>query len=630
MKFGIGGRKLNLSFLDSPMSQLYIIPLIIFVSAFILRVVWIGTYAGQDEVYYVGYASDILHGKSFANVFPPLFEMILVPILWATHENLMVIHIFMAFLGALSVLFVYLIGRKFVNKWVGIVGALLLMFNTTHWFFSAFGMLDVPATLFATSAVYFLWSGYTEKSQKQLLIGALLNVAAVFVRYTIFPSAALFLYWLFFDRQALKNKKLLAAILLPFIVWGIWMVYFITQVGWLWSWWLQYVTGQLSINIPWYFYFQAVHFEYLGQPLAFLSIFTSLFLIFNDIVLPKYKKGLNFIFLLLFIGAAYFLNNYYFSPTTEAAIGFAALALPMLYFFQISDFDSIMSNPSKIPGLKRFAAILFILTILVFLALFYMPQLVGSVSFLSSIANASTTVAQLVSTMSKYSLLLAAAFFVLIFYLKVFNKPLQKHDFNKFLILLIMTVFLFYSPLGVKFPRYVMSSLPAIYLLVGELFFSIRKYRIYLAVALVVLALFIVSNSFDTINKLVVDKTINVVKFESQKYVNDNSPDCAPVYSRTWYGFYYLRDRVTDLPSDASSLDGIIKSRCSCPPQYFIVEGAFDPQFSNVTTHDRSFHQDSFNYQLGWKGITTSVAPIAPVDVYKISSDLIKSDCPSQ
>ena len=172
-----------------------------------------------------------------------------------------------------------------------------------------------------------------------------------------------------------------------------------------------------------------------------------------------------------------------------------------------------------------------------------------------------------------------------------------------------------------------MAALPAIYLLIGELFYAIRQYKLFLAAAVIVLVLFALTNAFDTINKLVVDKTINDVKFASQKYINDNSPQCSQVYSKTWYGFYYLRNRITDLPADLNGLNSIIKSKCSCPPQYFIVEGAFDSKFLNMTTKDRSFQQDSINFHLTWQGITSTPVPIAPVDVYKINDNVIMQQC---
>ena len=534
--------------------EFYVIPFIIFAVAFFIRAYWIGIHMGQDEVYYVGYASDLLHGKAFSNVFPPFFEMVLVPVLWLSGESEIVVHLFMAFLGALSVLFVYLIGRKFFNMWTGIIAALLLMFNTTHWFFSAFGMLDVPATLFALSAIYFLWSGYKQKNTRMLIIGSLLNVAAVFTRYTIFPSAALFVYWLLFDRPSLRNKQLLVAILLPFIVWGLWMFYFITQVGWLWSWWVQYVTGQLSINIPWYFYFQAVRFEFLGPILTLFAILTSLFLLLNrsKLLKEKWKSGLNYLFLVLFVGMAYYFSlsqQMFLQPTQEAALGLLAAVLPAIYFFNLSDLRQIFSRRLEIP------------------------------------------------------------------------------DFSKFLVLMLGAVFLFYSPLGVKFPRYVMLALPVLYLFVGQMIFEIRKYKIFLFAGIVVLALFILMNAQDTINKLIVDRTINEVKFASEKYINDNSPQCSQVYSKTWYGFYYLRSRITDNPANVDSLKSIIKANCKCPPEFFIVEGAFDQQFSNVTTKAKTFQQNSFNYKVSWSGITTEPAYIAPVDIYRINDNVINEQC---
>jgi hypothetical protein len=210
---------------------------------------------------------------------------------------------------------------------------------------------------------------------------------------------------------------------------------------------------------------------------------------------------------------------------------------------------------------------------------------------------------------------------------KIFAKRIESPDFKKFLVLLIAAVFLFYSPLGVKFPRYVMSALPAIYLFVGLLVFEIRKYKIYLLAAVIIMALFVFTNAEDTINKLVVDKTINEVKFTSQKYINDNSQQCSQVYSRTWYGFYYLRNRVTDLPSDAESLKSIVKGSCSCPPKFFIVEGLFEDKFSSVTTKDKTFQQNSFRYKLSLEGIKSETAFIAPVDVYRINEEVVKEQC---
>ena len=58
-----------------------LIILAIFLISFILRVAFIGNRIGQDEVYYAGYATDIINGRSWTNEFPPLLEIIFVPLL---------------------------------------------------------------------------------------------------------------------------------------------------------------------------------------------------------------------------------------------------------------------------------------------------------------------------------------------------------------------------------------------------------------------------------------------------------------------------------------------------------------------------------------------------------------------
>jgi 4-amino-4-deoxy-L-arabinose transferase-like glycosyltransferase len=133
--------------------------LTILLTAFVVRIIWVGDYFGQDEVYYVGYARDLITGRPFTSVFPPGFYYFLAPFVAVFGDAERPMHMFMVLLGTLNVGLVYLIGKKFINRWVGVVAALLLTFNTTHWFFSDFAMLDMPVTLFMTLAIYFYWNG---------------------------------------------------------------------------------------------------------------------------------------------------------------------------------------------------------------------------------------------------------------------------------------------------------------------------------------------------------------------------------------------------------------------------------------------------------------------------------------
>lgn len=515
-----------------------LIILAVFLLAFILRVSLIGSRIGQDEVYYVGYATDIIHGRSWSNVFPPLFELILVPILLLKNESEIAVHIFMALLGALGVTLTYFIGRKFFNRTAGIIGAIFLMFNTTHWFFSDFGMLDVPATLFALAGFYFFWLGYTQKKEKYLMLGSIFTSGAVLIRYTIFPSAAMIGYLILFDRKNLKNKVLMGYLILPFVVWGLWMYYFISQQGWLWNWWQSYVTGQLSINVPFYSYFQNTYNEFLLPIVTLFVLFASLFLFLKkrNFAQTKYNE---FIFIILFALVYIYISQRYVGDQQQAALGFITLLMvAVLYLF-------------------------------------------------------------------------------------------KSENVQKFAIIYAATVFIFFSPLGVKFPRYLMPAIPIMYLLVGQVVSDLRKNKIFFLVALFVIAIFIFSNFGDTVSKLVVDKNINDVKYAAQKFINDNSPECSKVYSRTWYGFYYLRTRITDLPGSVDSLKSTISSSCSCLPEYFVSEGSLDPTFasSGLMVKQTEFSKTVSIPKLDWKGFRYESTVLVPIEIWQIKNSTISSLC---
>ena len=144
--------------------------------------------------------------------------------------------------------------------------------------------------------------------------------------------------------------------------------------------------------------------------------------------------------------------------------------------------------------------------------------------------------------------------------------------------------------------------------------------------AIIVLAWFVISNFEDTANKLIVDKEINRVKFLTQDYINKNSPQCSQVFSSTWYGFYYLRTRITDLPGSVDNLKSTIRTRCNCPPKYVVSEGPLSSNISSVLTLEKEFSGVAIQYKYLETG-KTDVNPIAAVQVYRINDSFIKTIC---
>ena len=515
-----------------------LIPIILLLFSFVIRVYFIGQYFGQDEVYYAGYTKDLVTGKPFTSVFPPFFYILMSPVILLFGDSEIVFHVLLSFMGAVSVVFTYLFGKKFINQWAGVIAAVLLAFNTTHWFYSNFAMLDVPSALFSIIAIYYYWSGYKESNHRSLFIGMVFGLLATGTRYGFFPSLATIGYLILFDRKKFFNRQILVSIFVPLIFFGLWMVYYFTQVQWLWQWWFSYLSGGLNINVPAYFYFQAVYFEYLLPFISLFVMFFSAYLLSERMKI--FSEKFSYVFLGLFLISYAYLIYYipYLDSVPQAFIGFLSLAFLLIYSY----FEK------------------------------------GSSRLLAIFATG---------------------------------------------------MFLFYSPLGVKFPRYLMASLPVIYLLVGQMITKLKSSKIIFSVAIILVILFAYFNSVDTINKFFTDQAINKIKFESQEYVNKNSPACSKVYSSTWYGFYYLRDRITDLPASTDALKNEVRSNCSCQPKYFVSEGSPTGILTNETVfvEEKEFSIQYSIFSLGFDGLNENNASTSPIYIFSLKESIVKDYC---
>jgi len=512
--------------------------------AFVVRILWIGDFFGQDEVYYVGYAHDLITGRPFNSVFPPGFYYFLAPFELVFGDSELPMHIFMVILGTLNVALVYLIGKKFINRWVGAVAALLLTFNTTHWFFSDFAMLDMPVTLFITLAIYFYWNGYQTKNYMHLLLAALVCSLAALTKYGFFPAVAMGAYLLFFDRKWLRDRRMLVALALPLIVFGIYMLHYIFVTSWLWNWWSNYIVGGLSINLPWFYYFMWTYEEFLlAIPTLFVLIAAGFLLVKKFVAkkskFVKYENVASYMVLAVAAAVIYiiiFSRMIGTSPYERAIIGLAALALLCANYFFKND-----------------------------------------------------------------------------------NK------FNKLAIFFVVIMLGFYSVLGLKFARYVLPVLPFVYLLVAQVVYDIRKNKLWLAAAAVVIILFIVLNASDTITKLQTDNMINHVKHAAQQYVIDNSKQCSEVYSSTWYSFYYLRTRIADQPS-VSAIKNAVSSRCSCPPKFILSEGGLTG-YDEVLVREKEFKDSIKVWKFDLDGVREHSIATTVVVVYKIKDSVVVEQC---
>jgi hypothetical protein len=201
----------------------------------------------------------------------------------------------------------------------------------------------------------------------------------------------------------------------------------------------------------------------------------------------------------------------------------------------------------------------------------------------------------------------------------------EGRSFNKLLIVFIISIFLFFSFLELKFDRYILPALPALYILVAQLVYDVRKNRYVLGTCVVVIALFTIYNSANTVSELNKVNLENSLRFQAQGYIADNTRSCSEVYSDTWYGLYYLRNRASELPRD---LEFAIKSSCNCPPRYFVSEGPLEVSYVDKLQEEKSFTGEFERYSFDMKyGLRTDKVPVTPILVYSTNSTMISNLC---
>lgn len=194
-----------------------------------------GSLASWDEAIYATVAKEILRsghwlrftleGNLWADK-PPLCIWVTAVFYKIFGINEFSARLFSALCGMGTIIVTYFLASKMFDRWIGFLGALVLLSSSHFIHFSRFGMMDAPVTFFITLVLYFFWLG-REKN-----------------RYLIFSGIALGL--------AIMTKSFTALFVLP-IVWVtcLWA----DDLGVLWksSYWIGIILAVL-IALPWNLY----------------------------------------------------------------------------------------------------------------------------------------------------------------------------------------------------------------------------------------------------------------------------------------------------------------------------------------------------------------------------------------
>ncbi len=246
---------------------LFLIPLSFF---FLLYRLGSGSLASWDEAIYASVAKEILQtGDWFAlrlNGEPWLERAPLA--VWATAlfyqlfgVSEFTARLFSALCGAGCVLTTYVLGRRFFDRWVGFLAALVLLSSSDFLRYSRFGMLDAPFMLFLTWTFLFFWMGQN-RNRYLIFSGITLGLAVLTKGYVAFLSfPVIWLYAFFSGRVDVLGRSsywigvmIAAAIALP---WHLGQLFLYRSVGPREFTWPLTVRPFQVLDVPgsqWYYY----------------------------------------------------------------------------------------------------------------------------------------------------------------------------------------------------------------------------------------------------------------------------------------------------------------------------------------------------------------------------------------
>jgi glycosyltransferase involved in cell wall biosynthesis len=195
----------------------YIIPILLFLVAFVWKVMYIGARdICLDEPFTIFNAQlnllDIIKLPANNEPTPPLFMMILhfwIKIFGIGAYSVRIVPILF---NAFTAVFLYLIGKKFFNSWSGLIASGLFIFSTYHFYFGGDTRTYAMLSFATAAALYYFLSIAREPEKKIYAIGLVIsNLMLIyghyfgwFVVFMEFVSAFFFLK----NREFLKKTAI--------------------------------------------------------------------------------------------------------------------------------------------------------------------------------------------------------------------------------------------------------------------------------------------------------------------------------------------------------------------------------------------------------------------------------------
>lgn len=216
------------------------------------------------------------------------------------------INFLMPFIGALSVVLIYILGKELFNKKIGFIAAVLFAFIPLHVEYSSKVLTDVLLTFFVLLSFVSFWKGFEKGDNKYKILFGIFLALSLLSRYTalwIFPVFLLYVAVRGKLFQFLLNKYLWFSITAFFIILLPWLIYgFFTYNNPLGP----FIHGSIAStywggNQAWYHFF--VYWWQMFSVIGFVLVISLFFLIYKKEILKK-EVYLLLIWFILFLGLA--------------------------------------------------------------------------------------------------------------------------------------------------------------------------------------------------------------------------------------------------------------------------------------------------------------------------------------
>lgn len=133
-------------------------------------------------------------------------------------------HLFVVFMSALAVAFIFLFASEIFGNWAGFFSAIFMATYPLFWSESHFNIKDPPVTALVTASLYFFWKGIKKNKLLFIIISSIFAGLALGVKFNILFFAPLYLW--FAIKSVKNNKKLLIRFLLfPLIMYGLFYIF---------------------------------------------------------------------------------------------------------------------------------------------------------------------------------------------------------------------------------------------------------------------------------------------------------------------------------------------------------------------------------------------------------------------